>query len=225
MVSPSLNEGSWEIFWNSAQSVPLALVDRDGGLIHGNSVFENFCGPSAALAGAPLTRFFHPLSDDSPALTPDDPRPLAVSLAGLGTHFWAHLFSLREGFLAVFEPIGSDDSSLAAKMSAINSQMALINREMHQKTAALERALREKEAALAELRNANLKIKTLGGLLPICSFCKNIRDDQGYWQKVEAFIAEQSPVEFTHGYCPDCLRKHFPDFAEDIIEEMDKKPR
>ena len=54
------------------------------------------------------------------------------------------------------------------------------------------------------------KVKTLSGLLPICAWCKKIRDDKGYWTKVEEYIAEHSNADFTHGICPDCRAAHFP---------------
>jgi len=50
-------------------------------------------------------------------------------------------------------------------------------------------------------------------LLPICSSCKKIRDDQGYWQKVESYISAHTGAEFTHGICPDCMSKLYPSYS------------
>jgi hypothetical protein len=55
------------------------------------------------------------------------------------------------------------------------------------------------------------EVKTLRGLLPICSYCKKIRDDQGYWKSLEVYIATHSQADFTHGLCPECGMKHYPD--------------
>lgn len=71
--------------------------------------------------------------------------------------------------------------------------------------------LRRVSAQLAEALN---RIKLMEGLIPICSYCKGIRDDQGYWSTVEKFIKQHSDVEFTHGICDKCLKKHFPKIAE-----------
>ena len=60
-------------------------------------------------------------------------------------------------------------------------------------------------------------MKKLTGLLPICSGCKKIRDDDGYWNKVEAYISAHTDVRFSHGICPDCVRKHYPDLADKIL--------
>jgi len=70
--------------------------------------------------------------------------------------------------------------------------------------------------SIDELNSALDEIKTLKGIVPICSHCKNVRDDQGYWQKVEKFVREHSEAEFSHGICPDCAKKHYPDI--DIYE-------
>ncbi len=86
---------------------------------------------------------------------------------------------------------------------------------------AVERALREwkllterREAVaaqkrlIAELEEALANVKTLSGLLPICSACKKIRDDQGYWSQVESYIQKHTGARFTHSVCPDCARKY-----------------
>lgn len=56
-----------------------------------------------------------------------------------------------------------------------------------------------------------LEVKTLRGFLPICAACKNIRDDKGYWNRIESYIKEHSEVEFTHGLCPDCAKRLYPE--------------
>lgn len=66
-------------------------------------------------------------------------------------------------------------------------------------------------AKVAELQAALDHIKTLRGIVPICSGCKKIRDDQGYWSQVEAYITKHSEARFTHGLCPECIPKYFPD--------------
>jgi len=62
------------------------------------------------------------------------------------------------------------------------------------------------EAQNAQLQEALANVKTLKGLLPICANCKKIRDDQGYWNQIEAYIEEHSDALFTHGLCPECVK-------------------
>lgn len=62
-----------------------------------------------------------------------------------------------------------------------------------------------------KLLNAMNEIKTLSGLLPICASCKKIRDDKGYWNQIERYIQQHSDAQFTHGICPDCAKRIYPD--------------
>ncbi|MEW6428080.1 MAG: PAS domain S-box protein [Thermodesulfobacteriota bacterium] len=78
-----------------------------------------------------------------------------------------------------------------------------------------KKAAAEKERLLANLRKATEEIKVLQGILPICSFCKQIRDDKGYWNQLEKYLSEHSEVRFSHSICPDCLREHYPAMTED----------
>ncbi len=65
----------------------------------------------------------------------------------------------------------------------------------------------------AELQDALAKVKLLSGLLPICANCKNIRDNEGYWHDVAGYIHDHSEADFSHGICPDCMKKLYPDFV------------
>ena len=67
---------------------------------------------------------------------------------------------------------------------------------------------------VTELQAALLQIKNLSGLLPICSFCKKIRDDQGHWEVLEEYIREHSQAEFSHGLCPECLKINYPKYKK-----------
>ncbi len=70
----------------------------------------------------------------------------------------------------------------------------------------------ELEKVNRELKHTLETVKHLRGLLPICSSCKKIRNDSGYWQHVEAYISEHTDVDFTHGICPDCIRRIYPGY-------------
>ncbi len=66
-----------------------------------------------------------------------------------------------------------------------------------------------------EVADSVLKIKKLNGLLPICAWCKKLRDDKGYWQSVEQYISERTEAEFTHGMCPECQEKYFSEYSSE----------
>ncbi len=75
----------------------------------------------------------------------------------------------------------------------------------------------ERERLVQELQTALARVKQLSGLLPICAYCKNIRNDEGYWNQVEAYIQSHSEATFTHGICPECLRAHFPEQEQEVL--------
>jgi hypothetical protein len=75
----------------------------------------------------------------------------------------------------------------------------------------------EKSKVIKELQAALERVKTLSGMLPICSSCKKIRDDQGYWNQIEAYIAKHSEAEFSHGICPECARKLYPEYFHENL--------
>ena len=77
-----------------------------------------------------------------------------------------------------------------------------------------KRAQAQRESLIQELQSALEEVQTLSGFLPICSHCHRIRDDQGYWNRLEKFIQDRSEAQFSHGICPECVAKHFPDHSE-----------
>ncbi len=69
----------------------------------------------------------------------------------------------------------------------------------------------EREKLINELQEALKEIKTLRGILPLCSFCKKIRDDKGYWEQVDVYIHKHSQADISHSICPECAKEHYPD--------------
>ena len=72
---------------------------------------------------------------------------------------------------------------------------------------AKKRAAEQQEALVTELQEALARVTTLSGLLPICAWCKRVRDDKGYWSQVEKFVTADTAAKFSHGVCPDCESK------------------
>jgi YesN/AraC family two-component response regulator len=91
-------------------------------------------------------------------------------------------------------------------------------------TVTLERKIqqqyREKDELIARLQEALDNVKKLSGLIPICSNCKKIRNDEGYWKQIEGYISEHSEARFSHGICPDCAKKIYSEFLKDVPEEQ-----
>jgi hypothetical protein len=79
---------------------------------------------------------------------------------------------------------------------------------------ALKESLSEREKLISELQDALARIKTLRGFVPICSYCKKIRNDQNYWEHLEVYVTERSEAEFTHSICPECAEKAMAEFSQ-----------
>jgi hypothetical protein len=77
----------------------------------------------------------------------------------------------------------------------------------------------ERDLLIHELQTALGEVQTLSGLVPICSHCKKIRDDSGYWTQVELYIRKHSQAEFSHGICPDCLKELYPEIADHLEKQ------
>lgn len=87
----------------------------------------------------------------------------------------------------------------------------------------IRRQQAEKDQLISRLQEALDQVKTLKGIVPICASCKKIRDDKGFWQQLETFIQQHSEAEFSHGICPDCLKKYYPEQAETILKNLKKE--
>ena len=75
-----------------------------------------------------------------------------------------------------------------------------------------KKAEEEREKLIRDLQKALSEVKTLKGIFPICASCKKIRDDKGYWRQIEVYIRDHSEAEFSHGICPECMKKSYPLF-------------
>ena len=86
----------------------------------------------------------------------------------------------------------------------IEGVKSLVREELINPEWALRRTVEELETALR-------KVETLHGLLPICAHCKKIKDDEGYWTRIETYISDHSRAEFSHGLCPECFERYYGD--------------
>jgi PAS domain S-box-containing protein len=97
------------------------------------------------------------------------------------------------------------------------------NERLQNEVVVRRRTEKEKERLIAELEDALGNIKTLRGLVPICASCKSIRDDKGYWNQLEDYVRDHSEAEFSHGICPDCAKRLYPEIYSDEAVEARKR--
>ena len=99
-----------------------------------------------------------------------------------------------------------------AKMATGFGELAAIALQNSRNQDKRVKAEKQREAVIEDLKKALSEVKNLSGLLPICSHCKKIRDDKGYWNQLESYIENHSEAQFSHGICRECARKLYPDF-------------
>jgi len=110
------------------------------------------------------------------------------------------------------EALSKAYQELELKVSERTAALSEANRTLQEEVAQRKKAEEERERLIGDLQKALADVKTLSGLLPICASCKKIRDDNGYWNQLEEFIRQHSSAEFTHGLCPDCAQRLYPEF-------------
>lgn len=118
---------------------------------------------------------------------------------------------------------GLNDQDIAVRALNEGAQDYIVKGEVQSDT--LSRAIRyaiERQKLLVSLEHALHEVKTLKNLLPICSGCKSIRDDKGYWQAVEKYFGEHTDVAFSHGLCPDCAKRMYPEYFKQD-EDLEEK--
>lgn len=126
------------------------------------------------------------------------------------------LGALAEGFNEMLIQIQARDSELKANRKNLEEvvesrtgQLKTANEQLQRDLTERKLADEEREKLINELKNAFANIKTLSEMLPICSYCKKIRDDKGYWKQVEVYITEHTDTLFSHGMCPECEKKAY----------------
>jgi AmiR/NasT family two-component response regulator len=127
----------------------------------------------------------------------------------------AHLVRVELSLPVIFLTANSDEAVL--EQAKISEPFAYLLKpfEERQLRTNIEMALyksrmeRERERLMKELQDALAEIKTLSGLLPICAWCKSVRDDSGYWMRVEQYVEAHSKATFSHSVCPECTSRYF----------------
>jgi PAS domain S-box-containing protein len=143
--------------------------------------------------------------------------------------FWTvRLIADEQGRTAEFQAVGTDVTErknmeaelirhrehLEQLVQERTKELQNSNKRLREEVAQRIRVQTEREKLITELQDAMSSIKTLRGLIPICASCKKVRNDDGYWQQVEVYVRDHSEADFSHGLCPECAKKFYPDYYE-----------
>ena len=141
--------------------------------------------------------------------------PIAIAAWKVGSTS-SYLISILSSIVWFLSDIFSSHPYSSVFFAIWNTAIRLLSFLIIAYTTSKIRFLLTEERKLSnDLRDALEQIKTLSGLIPICASCKKIRDDKGYWNQLETYIQEHTEAEFSHGICPECMKKLY----GDVIEE------
>jgi hypothetical protein len=200
------------------------------------------------LSNAEIPPFVEParwarfITDDPLMLVPRLARAQAsyrASLLAFDASYWqlvaadgaaeraALLFRLDEGFRAFLDVLKDRSHVMTMLEGTYNSQMnkdlVLYRRDVRLVIAFQVAAVLLAAGIMAlQLRTRTRQLKVLSGLLPICSSCKKIRDDRGYWNQVESYLHAHSEVNFSHGLCPECMKELYGKYLEEEGTELEQ---
>ncbi len=180
------------------------VVDEQGRLEFMNPEAERLLGWTAQeLIGTMLhDRIHHHTAEGSPLPAAECPS-LRVLKTGEQAQIEEDAFQRKDGTLFPVTYISAPIVEGGKIIAAVIAFHDITRRKQ---------AEEERERLILDHMDALSKIKTLSGMLPICSSCKKIRDDEGYWTQIETYINEHSEAEFSHGLCPECASKIYPEY-------------
>lgn len=186
-------------------AIPLCITNKDFEIIQANSAYYDVFDHSAQLPKS-LKCFDSRPSNDCHS----DSCPLTRILRGkleVVTDMLKHDIN------------GQEKTFIVTARPFLNARKEIIGIvESFQDITERKRAEDAKEELIKGLQNAIEEVNLLSGLLPICASCKKIRDDKGYWKRIESYISSHSKAKFSHSICPSCAQKLYPDLYNEIIK-------
>lgn len=189
-------QSAWDVF---------VLIDADMKILSYNTCFKNLVSSGREFEGEMIDSFLLPESRNILPLS-DSQNTRSVRLnfkseSSSAVPLQCHIFKVNQNkHLIVGGHIMLSNEDILKSMTRMSNEMANLNRDLNRKN--------------NELKEAHSKIKTLSGIVPICLHCKGIRDDKGYWNRLEEYITEHSDAQISHGICDDCLEKFYPDLVD-----------
>jgi hypothetical protein len=129
---------------------------------------------------------------------------------------YCYLIQIDDGYLLFCERRLLTESRALQQMSIMNAELINMQRELVKKNIQLEMAKNELDQRVTELDAVLRRVRQLEGIIPICTYCKKIKDSQDNWQQLEQYVSERSEALFSHGMCPKCSEEQTGNFLDQI---------
>jgi hypothetical protein len=178
------------------------IMDPTGRITHGNPAGRRIWGGARYVGPEQFGEYKGWWADTGARIAPEE---------------WAAARAIQKGETSIDEVIDIECFD-GTRKTILNSALPLRGDDgtilgaiiINQDISDRRRGELERDRLLAHLQEALGQVHTLSGLLPICAGCKKIRDDAGQWQSIESYVGSRSTVEFSHGFCPDCVERLYP---------------
>lgn len=182
----------------NALTKPILVIDRNYHIVAANNVAcRSFCLSTDNIVGQECFKITHKLDRPCWQEETNCPVKVAFELKEKTTVIHQHTYAGKVVFEEITAvPIFDDQVEVNFVVEELNDITELIQ---------------SKEI----IEHLKIEINTLRGIIPICSSCKRIRDDKGYWQQVEVYVRDRSEAEFSHSICPECVEKLYPEFVSE----------
>ena len=203
-------------FLDEKSTVPIVQVDEKQRITACNNGFLELFTLLRKPLGAHLTDFLIADGDDI-ILEPGRQQFLCNPLTGVHGVLVAFRLPLNGGMLFWCERPLNTNNQVVEQMALLNNEYIAMQRELTKKNHRLNQMQNELTEKVAELESMLSYVKRLEGILPVCIYCKNIRDDtgtepgKGKWMRMEEFLLHKSGTFVSHGCCPQCFEKHIDD--------------
>jgi hypothetical protein len=191
---------AFECYFAETDSLIIVVLDQNLNVSAYNDCFKNLLQARKNLAGESIHTLLLPESQNLLPLSDFTDRQtiwlnfLSFDSSPLPLH--CHIFKIEnDKHLILGGNLMLTNEDILKKMTILTNEMTNMTRDLHRKNKAL--------------KEAHSKIKILGGFIPICMHCKEIRDDEGYWNALESYITEHSEAQFSHSVCPTCMIKYY----------------
>ena len=187
-------------YLSDTDDLAIAVFDENLMFCYSNKCFDNLFSAGDSFAGRTFTEFLPEEERDLLPLEDDEGVSAYFTLEKTGSALRCRLYRNGSEHILLGTVTSTDDSEVFKRMTRLANEMTNLSRDLKRRN--------------RELREAQSKIQTLSGIIPICMHCKEIRDDEGYWKNLEAFISEHSQAEFSHSICSKCEAKYYSDDQE-----------
>jgi len=201
-------------YLESVSGVGIVLIDPALNILDCNQGFTRMFQLPRKPVGTLVTDFL--ILGENDLKHTEDLKLLCKHQSGVYGALNCHFVETENGYLLFCERPMLTESRAIEQIGALNNELINLQRESVKKNLLLEKMGRELDGRIADLEATLSRVKQLEGIIPICSYCKKIRDDQKDWHGLEKYITDHSEALFSHGVCPACFEREMKEIIEGV---------